>query len=72
MSESSKPKVLIVDDSEINRSLLIDMLGEQYEIIEARDGENIFIIGNGTADVLRFQIVLCYPDVLHRISPPSS
>ena len=39
MSESSKPKVLIVDDSEINRSLLIDMLGEQYEIIEARDGE---------------------------------
>ena len=39
MSENSKPKVLIVDDSEINRSLLIDMLGEQYEIIEARDGE---------------------------------
>lgn len=33
-----KQKILIVDDSEINRSLLADMLGNEYEIIEAEDG----------------------------------
>ena len=59
MSESSKPKVLIVDDSEINRSLLIDMLGEQYEIIEARDGEQamdlIWRMGHELAIMLRFE-----------------
>mgnify|MGYP002069972540 CR=1 FL=1 len=29
---------MIVDDSEMNRSILADMLGEEYEIIEAVDG----------------------------------
>lgn len=33
-----KEKILIVDDSEMNRCLLADMLGEEYEIIEAEDG----------------------------------
>ena len=41
MSENgqNKYKVLIVDDSEMNRSILSDILGEEYEIIEAEDGE---------------------------------
>ena len=39
MSEPTKPKVLIVDDSELNRSLLIDMLGGRYDVLEAQDGE---------------------------------
>ncbi len=39
MSENTKPKILIVDDSELNRSLLTDMLGQHYEILEARDGQ---------------------------------
>lgn len=30
-------KILIVDDSEINRAILSDMLGEQYEILEAEN-----------------------------------
>ena len=30
--------ILIVDDSEINRSLLSDMLADEYEIIEAENG----------------------------------
>ena len=30
-----QPKILIVDDSEMNRSILTDMLGDEYEIIEA-------------------------------------
>ena len=33
-----KQKILIVDDSEMNRSILADMLGEEYEILEAEDG----------------------------------
>ena len=31
-------KILIVDDSEINRSLLSDMLSGEYEILEAENG----------------------------------
>lgn len=31
-------KILIVDDSEMNRAILADMLGEQYEILEAENG----------------------------------
>lgn len=34
----SKRKILIVDDSEMNRSLLCDMLSGEYEILEAEDG----------------------------------
>lgn len=33
-----KQKILIVDDSEMNRSILSDILGDEYEILEARDG----------------------------------
>ncbi len=33
-----KQKILIVDDSEINRSILADILGAEYEILEAEDG----------------------------------
>lgn len=40
MSEKSKNKerILIVDDSEMNRMILADMLEDQYEILEAGDG----------------------------------
>lgn len=40
MAEEEKQKVLIVDDSLLNRSILIDMLGEEYEIFEAENGED--------------------------------
>ena len=35
---ADKQKILIVDDSEMNRSILADMLGEEYEILEAENG----------------------------------
>jgi len=35
---SSKQRILIADDSEMNRSILADMLGEEYEILEAENG----------------------------------
>lgn len=34
----NKQKILIADDSEMNRSILTDMLGEEFDIIEAADG----------------------------------
>lgn len=34
-----KQKILIVDDSELNRTLLSEILSDQYDIIEAEDGE---------------------------------
>lgn len=33
-----KEKILIVDDSEMNRAILADMVGESYDILEAEDG----------------------------------
>lgn len=33
-----KGKILVADDSEINRSILADLLGETFEILEAEDG----------------------------------
>lgn len=35
---NAKKKILIVDDSELNRSLLADMLEEDFEILEAENG----------------------------------
>ena len=33
-----KQKILIVDDSEMNRALLVDILEDQYDIVEAENG----------------------------------
>lgn len=38
-TSATKPRVLIVDDSELNRDLLKEMLRDRYEILEAADGE---------------------------------
>ncbi|MDE7132871.1 MAG: diguanylate cyclase [Lachnospiraceae bacterium] len=38
METKNKSKILIADDSEMNRSILLDMLEEEYEIIEAENG----------------------------------
>ncbi len=36
---TQREKILIVDDSEMNRSILADMLGEEFDVREAEDGE---------------------------------
>ena len=33
-----KQKILIVDDSEMNRALLVDILEERYDVVEAENG----------------------------------
>lgn len=34
-----KKKILVVEDGELNRDLLIQLLGDQYEVVVAVDGE---------------------------------
>lgn len=47
-----KGKILIVDDSEMNRSILADMLEEEYEILEAEDGEQaVAVLEEHNADI---------------------
>ncbi len=36
--KTNRQKILVVDDSEMNRSILDDMLGDDYDIIEAENG----------------------------------
>lgn len=36
---SKKPRILVADDSEINRAMLADILAPDYEVFEAADGE---------------------------------
>ncbi|MCH5164793.1 MAG: diguanylate cyclase [Clostridiales bacterium] len=43
-SRLPKNTILIVDDSELNRSLLSDMLSEEFEIIEAENGMEAVVI----------------------------
>ena len=38
MAMNEKPKILITDDSEINRALLKEILGDGYDYLEAEDG----------------------------------
>lgn len=42
-----KLKVLIVDDSELNREMLGSMLGNEYEILEAENGAQAIEILRG-------------------------
>lgn len=42
----SKPKIMIVDDAEINREFLISILGNDYEYVQAENGrEALHILG---------------------------
>lgn len=47
--EEQRKKILIVDDSEMNREILVSMLEDEYDLIQAEDGQQ--------ADSRRF--ILC-------------
>lgn len=38
MDREQRPRILIVDDSELNRMLLAEILQDEYELTEAEDG----------------------------------
>lgn len=44
MGDSVRQKILIVDDSDMNRAILSEMLSNEYEIIEAENGEEAIAV----------------------------
>ena len=55
-TQTIKPKILIVDDSDMNREILTEILKQDYEILEAENGEAALKMleqyGNGIALVM--------------------
>ena len=50
--QKRRQKILIADDSEMNRSILADMLEEEFDIIEAENGLEAVSILQQCADEL--------------------
>ena len=58
---NNKQKILIVDDSEMNRSILADILEDKYDIIETEDGVE------GVAAIQKYgtKFPWCFVDVVY-------
>ena len=56
-----KQKILIVDDSEINRALLKEILGDSYEYLETENGVRAMEILRGRADISLVLLDLIMP-----------
>ena len=57
--EEQRRKILITDDSEINRMILIDMLEQDYDIVEAEDGEEAIEILKKQGDSIDLLLLDC-------------
>ena len=63
-TKDAKKKILIVDDSEINRALLSDMLSVDFEIIEAEDGaEAVAILREQEMDISLILLDIVMPNM---------
>lgn len=61
---NEKQKILIVDDSEMNRSILADMLGDEYEIVEAIDGaEAVARLNTDSTDISLMLLDIVMPNM---------
>lgn len=59
-----KQKILIVDDSEMNRDILAVRLGSDYEILEAENGlEAIEILQQGMTDIDLILLDIMMPEM---------
>ena len=59
-----KQKILIVDDSEMNRSFLADILEEQYDVVEAENGvEAISLLSRQRADFSLLLLDIMMPEM---------
>ena len=59
-----KQKILIVDDSEINRALLVDILEERYDVVEAENGvEAISLLSKQRADFSLLLLDIMMPEM---------
>ena len=59
-----KQKILIVDDSEMNRSILADMLGDEYEILEAENGnEGVAMLQKHSGEISLVLLDIVMPEL---------
>lgn len=59
-----KQKILIVDDSEMNRALLVDILEEQYDVVEADNGaEAISLLSKQRTDFSLLLLDIMMPEM---------
>ena len=59
-----KQKILIVDDSEMNRALLGDILEEQYDVAEAENGaEAISLLSRHRTDYSLLLLDIMMPEM---------
>ena len=59
-----KQKILIVDDSEMNRALLVDILEEQYDVVEADNGvEAISLLSKQKSDFSLLLLDIMMPEM---------
>ncbi len=56
-----KKKILIVDDQEVNRVLLKELLRDDFDIIEAENGEQALKILNESTDITAVLLDLIMP-----------
>ena len=62
--QSHKHTILIADDSEMNRAILSDMLGEEYIILEAANGkEALQVIQSSSADISLLLLDIVMPEL---------
>ena len=59
-------KILIVDDSDMNRAILADMLNDQYEILEAKSGIEALKLLHAFAEDVQTSISLICLYAMHR------
>lgn len=58
------PKILIVDDSEMNRCILADMLGDSFEIIQAENGaEAISVLKERASEIELIMLDMVMPEM---------
>ena len=59
-----KQKILIVDDSEMNRSILSDMLGDEYDILEAENGkEGVAVMRQHSGEISLVLLDIVMPEM---------
>lgn len=64
MEVKDKKQILIVDDSEMNRAILADILEDEFEIIEAEDGQAaIMILQKNHIDISLMLLDIVMPEM---------
>ena len=60
---SEKEKILIADDSAMNRAILTEMLGDGYEILEAENGHQAVSIMQTNVDIDLLLLDIMMPEM---------